>query len=146
MSSKDLLSPYINRFRAINQQMSYARLDSSLKLCVNIKKWLKISIIIWESYLDKIVDSDVLKKNTNTSQFTRLEGRAKTWAEEARVQTKKQQKIAAYENIEAEKVTTDTDEATIEVKEAKKNAEILNILLKKQRPYYFKPKRILKKL
>ena len=46
--------------------------------------------MIWESLLDKTVDSDVLKKNINTSMFARLERRAETRADEARVETEKQ--------------------------------------------------------
>ena len=48
--------------------------------------------MIWESFLDKTVDSDVLKKNINTPQFPRFERRAETRAEEAKVETKKQKK------------------------------------------------------
>ena len=51
--------------------------------------------MICESFLDKIVDSDVLKKNINTPQFARTERRAETRSEEANVETKKQQHIAA---------------------------------------------------
>ena len=75
--------------------------------------------MIWESFLDKTVDSDVLKKNINTPQFARLERRAETRAEEAKVETKKQQNISANGNIEAEKAPTDTEKATTETKEAK---------------------------
>ena len=56
--------------------------------------------MIWESFLDKTVDSDVLKKNINTPQFTRPEKRAETRAEEAKVETKKQQNIAANANMQ----------------------------------------------
>ena len=73
--------------------------------------------MIWESFLDKTVDSDVLKKNINTPQFARLERTAETRAEEAKVETKKQQNIAANENIEAEKAPTDTEKATLETEE-----------------------------
>ena len=90
--------------------------------------------MIWESFLDKIIDNDVLKKNINTPKFDRLERRA-----EAKVETKKQQNIAANANIEAEKTPTDTEKATLILKK-------LNILLKKQRSDNWKPKRILKKL
>ena len=79
--------------------------------------------MIWESFRDKTVDSDVLKKNINTPQFARLERRADTWAEEARVENKKQQNIAANANIEAEKAPTDIEKATIETEEAKNYAE-----------------------
>ena len=79
--------------------------------------------MIWESFLDKTVDSDVLKKNINTPQFARLERTAETRAEEAKVETKKQQNIAANANIEAEKAPTDTEKATLETKEAKNYAE-----------------------
>ena len=44
------------------------------------------SFVVKESFLNKIVDSDVLKKNINTSQFARLERRVETRAEEARVE------------------------------------------------------------
>ena len=51
MSSKDLLSPCINRFKVINQPTNHARLD----------------FVIYSYQLD----SDVPKKNINTSQFSR---------------------------------------------------------------------------
>ena len=53
---------------------------------------------------------DVLK---NTPQFARLERTAETRAEEAKVETKKQQNIPAYSNYEAEKAPTDTEKATL---------------------------------
>ena len=64
MSSKDLLSPYINRLKAINQQMSYARLE----LCCKDQKV-------------------TVKKNISTPLFARLERRTETRADEARVET-----------------------------------------------------------
>ena len=51
MSSKDLLSPYINRFKVINQPTNHARLD----------------FVIFSYQLD----SDVPKRTINTSQFSR---------------------------------------------------------------------------
>ena len=62
--------------------------------------------MIWDSFLDKTVDSDVLKKNSITPLFARLERRAETRADEARVETKKQQNIAANVNIEAQEAPT----------------------------------------
>ena len=63
-----------------------------------------------ESFLDnKKNDSDVLKKNTNTPQFARLERKDETRAEEAKVQEAKKPKILLKK---------------------------LSILLKKQRSYY----------
>ena len=59
--------------------------------------------MIWESFLDKTIDSEVLKQNISTPQFARLERRAETRADEVRVKTEKQLKIAANANIEAEK-------------------------------------------
>ena len=59
--------------------------------------------MIWESFLDKTVDSDVLKKNISTSLFARLERRAETQADEARVESEKQQNIAANAKSESEK-------------------------------------------
>ena len=79
--------------------------------------------MIWESFLEKTVDSDVLKKYINTPQFARLERRAETRDGEAKVETKKQQNIAANENIEAKKAPTDTEKATLETEEAKYYAE-----------------------
>ena len=64
--------------------------------------------MIWESILDKTVDNDVLKKNINTLQFARLERWAEARVEETKVETKKQQNIAAYANIEAEKAPQST--------------------------------------
>ena len=59
----------------------------------------------------------------NTPQFTRLERTAETRADEAKVQTKKQQNIPAYSNYEAEKAPIDTEIATLQTEEAKKYAE-----------------------
>ena len=61
--------------------------------------------------------------NISTPQFARLERRAETWADEARVETEKQQNNAANANIEAEKAPTDTEKATLETKEANNYAE-----------------------
>ena len=70
--------------------------------------------MIWDSFLDKTVDSVNLKKNINTPQFDRLERRPETRAEEANVETKKQKNTAAKANIEAKKALTDTQKATLE--------------------------------
>ena len=75
--------------------------------------------MIWESFLDKTVDSDALKKNINTPQFAILERRTETRAEEAKVETKKARKG----NIEAKKAPTDTEKATLETEAAKNYAE-----------------------
>ena len=79
LSLKVLLSLYINRFKAINQQMYYAQLELSCN------DW-KVTVYL-NNDLDKTVDSDVLKKNINTSQFARLERKAETLAEKATVET-----------------------------------------------------------
>ena len=79
--------------------------------------------MIWESLLDKTFDSDILKKNINTLQFDRLDRRPETQAEEAKVETKKQQNTGANANIEAEKALTDTQKATLETEEAKNYAK-----------------------
>jgi hypothetical protein len=76
--------------------------------------------MIWESLLDKTVDSDILKKNINTPQFDRLERRPETQAEEAKVDNKKQKNTAANANIEDEKALTDTQKATLETEDATK--------------------------
>ena len=69
------------------------------------------------------MDTDVLKKNNNTPQFARLESSAETRAEEVKVETKKQQNIAANTNIEAEKAPTASEKSTLETEEAKNYAE-----------------------
>ena len=43
-----------------------------------IKKWYWITIMIWESFLGKTVDSDVLKKNINTPSLLDLRGERTT--------------------------------------------------------------------
>ena len=86
MSSKDLLSPYINRFKPINQQMSYVRLE----LCCKDQK-VTVNFMIWESFLEKTGDSDVLKKNISTPLFATIERRSETRADEARLETEQQQ-------------------------------------------------------
>ena len=63
---------------------------------------------------EKTVYSDILKKNINTPQFDRLERSPETWAEEAKVENKKQQNTAANANIEAKKALTDTQKVTLE--------------------------------
>ena len=81
--------------------------------------------------------------NINTPQFAWLERIAETRAEEAKVETKKQQNIAANENIEAEKAPTNTEKATLETEEDKNYAEEAKhsaeeakvILLKTQKDY-----------
>ena len=57
-----------------------------------VVKITKISIIIRESFLDKTVNNDVRNKNIGTSQFARLEERAETRADKARVKNKKQKR------------------------------------------------------
>ena len=64
MSSKDLLSSYINIFKAINQHISYAR----LKLCCKARKvtvYLNHDLRVIPRH-KKMIDSDVLEKNINT--------------------------------------------------------------------------------
>ena len=93
--------------------------------------------MIWESFLDKTVDTDVLKKNINTPQFDRLERRTETRAEEAKVENKKQQTTAANANIEAEEALTDTEKATLETAEAKNDAEEAKHSTEEVKVYYF---------
>ena len=129
MSAKDLISPYLNRFVAINQQKSNARLELCCKdgkVTVNFHHDLGLveeASPRPKSDLLLPVYSDVLKKNINISQATRLQRRAETRAEEARVETKKQQHIAANAKSEAEKATCEAEKATLEAEEAKKAAE-----------------------
>ena len=85
----------------------------------------------------KVMWCDVLKKNINTPQFARLERRAETHTEEAKIETKR------HLNIEAENAPTDTENATLETVEAKNYAEEANhsaeeakiILLKIKKDY-----------
>ena len=58
---------------------------------------------------------------------------AETWAEETRVETEKQQNIAANANSLAENATTDTGKATLE--EAKHSAEEAKVILLKTKKY-----------
>ena len=81
--------------------------------------------MIWESILDKTVDSDVLKKNISTPQFARLERRADTQADEI----EKERNIAVNENIEAEKAPTDTEKDLLETEEANNYAEEAKVIL-----------------
>ena len=62
--------------------------------------------MIWESFLDKTVDSDVLDLR-------------ETRAKEAKVKTKKQQNIGANVNIEAERAPIDTKKSSLETEEAR---------------------------
>ena len=78
--------------------------------------------MIWESFLDKTIDSEVLKQNISTPQFARLERRAETRADEVRVKTEKQLKIAANTNIEAEKAPH-AEEIKVILLKTKKDAE-----------------------
>ena len=129
MSAKDLISPYLNRFVAINQQKSNARLELCCKdgkVTINLHHDLGVveeAIPRTNSDSPLPVYSDVLRKNINISQVARLQRRAETRAEEARVETKKQQNIAVNAKSESEKATTDAKKTTLEAEEAKKDAE-----------------------
>ena len=92
-------------------------------------------LVLWQ-----IVDSDILKKNITTPQFARLERRAETRAEEAKVETKKQQNIAANGNMEAKKHALLMKKPHLRPKKPKIMLRKLNILLKKQRSCYWRPK------
>ena len=96
--------------------------------------------MIWESLLEKTFVSDIRKKNINTPLFDRFERRPETWAEEAKVENKKQQNTAANANIEAEKALTDTQKATLETKEAKNYAKEAKHSTEKQSLHYLKKK------
>ena len=65
MSAKDLLSPYINRLTAINQQMSNIRLELCCKdVKVTINFYHDLGVVPRQnSYFQLPVDNDVLKKN-----------------------------------------------------------------------------------
>ena len=71
-----------------------------------------------------------MKKNINTPQFARLERKAETRAEEAKVKTKKKL------NIEVKKAPTNTEKPHLRPKKPKIILKKLNIPLKKQRSYY----------
>ena len=92
--------------------------------------------MIWESFLDRTVDSDVLKKNISTPQFARLERRAETRADEARVETEKQQNIAVNAHIEAEKAPLILLKPHFKPKKPIIMLKKLYTLLQKQRSYY----------
>ena len=78
--------------------------------------------MIGKSLLDKTINSDVLKKNISTPLFARLESRAETQADEARVETKKQQmqilRLKKHPLI-MKKATLKTEEANNPAEEAK---------------------------
>lgn len=139
MSAKDLISPYLNRFVAINQQKSFAKLElicSNGKVSVNF--FHDLGVIEEETPKhdqDQPAYSDVLRKNVHLSQSARLKRRAETRAEEARAETKRQQHIAENAKIEAVKATTQAEKATIEAEkaateadEAKRSAEEAKVL------------------
>ena len=91
-------SLFITNLICINQQMSHAKLElccKDKKVTVNFNNYMRV--------IPKTVDSEFLKKNSSTPQLARLERRAETRADEARVETKKQQNIAADANIETGK-------------------------------------------
>ena len=73
MSTKDLLSPYINRFVAINQQMSNIRLEFFCKDGkVTVNCYHDLGVIPGQknktknNYIQLPVDSDFIKKNINS--------------------------------------------------------------------------------
>ena len=76
MSAKDLISPYLNRFVAINQQKSFAKLElicSNGKVSVNF--FHDLGVIEEETPKhdqDQPAYSDVLRKNVHLSQSARL--------------------------------------------------------------------------
>ena len=109
MSAKDLISPYLNRFVAINQQKYFSKLELS---CDNGK----VTVIFFHDLgvieeeapkpnQDHPAYSDILKNNVHISQSVRLKRRAETRAKEARAETKRQQDIAVNAKVEAEKAT-----------------------------------------
>ena len=132
MFSKDLLSPYITRFRPIYQQMSSAKLE----LCC---KDLYVTVNFKTVYID------VLKKNISTPKFARLERRAESRADEARVETENQQNISANANIKAEKAPTDTQKATLETVEADNYVKEVNQSAKEAKVITLKTKKDLEK-
>ena len=101
--------------------------------------------MISESFLDKTVYIDVLKKNISTPKFARLERRAESRADEARVETKNQQNLAANANIKAEKAPTDTQKATLETVEADNYAKEVNQSAKEAKVITLKTKKDLEK-
>ena len=84
---------------------------------------------------------DVLKKNINTPQFARLERTAETHAEEAKVETKKQQTFQHIQIMRQKKHPLILKKPHFRPKTPKIQQKKLNILLKKQRSYYWKPKK-----
>ena len=147
MSAKDLISPYLNRFVAINQQKSFAKLELS---CANGKVTVHffhdLGVIEEEtpkSNQDQPAYSDVLMKNVHLSQSARQKKRAETRAAEARSETKRQQDIgenskneAKQATTEAEKATIEAEKAAIEAEEAKRSAEEAKLLSVKKNPAY----------
>ena len=94
--------------------------------------------MIWEAFQDKTVDIDVLKKNISTPQFARIERISETRADVAD-ETEKQLNIAANANIEAGKALK-LKNPHLRPKKPIIMLKKLNILLKKQRSYYWQPK------
>ena len=127
MSEKDLISPYSNRFVAINQQKLFAKLELSCadgKVTVNF--FHDLGVIEEETPKpdqDQPAYSEILRKNVHLSQSARLKRRAETRAEEARAETTRQQDIAENAKIEAVKATSEAEKATIEAEKAATEAE-----------------------
>ena len=135
MSAKDLISPYLNRFVAINEQKSTAKLELCCKdgkVVVNFHHDLGLieeTIPRPQSKLPAY--SDILKKGVSTSQLNRLQRRAEARAEKVRSDTELQQKIAENAKMEAEKAVADAEKATIEAKKAMDSAEEAKAILVK---------------
>ena len=127
MSAKDLISPYLNRFVAINTQKATAKLELCCKdgkVTVNFHHDLgAVEEVVPRLQSEIPAYSDILKKNVSTSQIKRLQRRAEVRAAEARDSTKKQQNIAENAKTEAEKATTVAEKAIEEAEEAKATAE-----------------------
>ena len=92
MSAKDLVSPYLNRFEAINQQKSCAKLKLS---CYNGKVSMNVAHdlgLIEEGppkhNQNPPASIDVMTNTVSFLQSARLKRRTQARAEEARAETK----------------------------------------------------------
>ena len=142
MSAKDLILPYLNRFVAINQEKSSAKLEltcSNRKITVNLLHNLRVieEVTPYLKY-ESPAYSEILKKNVNNSQSIRLQKRTQLSAEESRAEIKRQQYIARKAKMMQKKPPVRLQKPPVMLKKS-------NFQLKKQGKHIQKLSKTLKK-
>ena len=91
--------------------------------------------MIWESFLEKTGDSDVLQKNISIPLFATIERRSETQADEAKLETEQQQmqifRLKKHQALETKEANNYAEEAKDSTAKVKLKAEQANAILKK---------------